>query len=537
MNINLFRFIKSEFHEFVYTVRDDCRHIASKLLIGIVIIGIVLRIIAFGGHTVIHIDEALYSNWAASIGHNHKLLFTISGVDKPPLFYYLVGASMFLFGPNDQAAKLPGLAIGSLTIMLGALIAYALLRRKDASLWTAFFFALSPFEIAYGPTVFADASCMFFALAAVYAILARLPIMSGLFFGLSIITKQSAIYFLPLYAILYIIRFRMRLYPLKGVLAGVLYPLVPTLIWALLIADRGLGVFFGICKQEFFSKGEGISLFKWLAFAQYITGNWLTFILSLAAIIGALVFYGYDLARKRSESDPDRYCELIAMLLFVIGYTAMISVLQYPLYSRYVSVISGIYLVLFGIGVSIVFRELLARARYYSGKKVYIFLRLGIVAAIVYWLFAVPDNLANFPDGTQYQEMETVLPCVSYIKNHGYPAAIFYTENLWPFIPWYVYDDHKQDKVYRRPVQFKTASGIHDLAQRMAKDQEELEDKKIYFIIDPRKDSEAFDLLEQELGFSLAAECVFTAQPTRQGRPSYMVYRIDNLALKPFAEQ
>ena len=129
---------KIEIKHTIHRITRDLRSLNMKLFVPILFIGILFRIIAFSTHTSFHTDEALYAKWAASIGHNYNIGFTISEVDKPPLFYYLLGTSIFLFGPTDYAAKIPGMLFGILMIPLVTLIALNLGKQK-AALWRPFF--------------------------------------------------------------------------------------------------------------------------------------------------------------------------------------------------------------------------------------------------------------------------------------------------------------------------------------------------------------------------------------------------------------
>lgn len=532
--MRLFAPLKKEGRTFGRYIVEDFAYIISPLFLAIVLVGICLRVIAFGNHTALHSDEALYADWAATIGYNYNLLFTTKGVDKPPLFYYLNAVSQFLFEPTDQAAKLPGLLIGCLAIPLVALIATAIMRRRDVALWAAFLFAFSPIEIAYAPTVFADPLCLFFCLSALLALLYQLPLMTGVCIGLALATKQSVIFFIPLYFILYCIRFRLRFQYLKAALTGFLYIFVPFLLWIIIFAGEGFDALFGIYQPRFVEQSaHGFSLFSWLAIEKFVTGNWLTFLLAQTVIISALVVYALGIKEKRMDRDPDSFCEIIALFLFTVVYTLWLSFFGAPLYPRYVLVISSIYIIVAGISASILTRNMLARLRYVRGRRLYVAVRLLMFVIVLYWVLKVPDDISRFSGGSQYRQSGSIKPCVEYIKSKPFPSYVFYTEELWPWLPWYFHVEKQKDQIQRSVMSFRDESAIAELIRRIRQERIELANSRMYFILKPAQTDRIFDEIENQLGKPVPFSEVFAAYPTNTDGNTYAVYAVD---YEPFLE-
>ncbi len=516
--------------EFLFRAGHDLRSLNRKLFLSIFVLGILFRLVAFSSHTALHPDEALYAKWAASIGHNFNIGFTISEVDKPPLFYYLLGASIALFGPNDAAIKLPGLCIGILMIPLVSLIALSLARQHSA-LWAGFFYALSPFEILYAPTAFADTTCVFFSLLVLLAILYRIPLMAGIFFGLALSTKQSVIFFAPLYILFFIMRTKYYVPSLIKITKGFLISIIPLAIWIFFFADKGIGVLVNIYQERFFTPSGNLFhlLLQWFKQERYFTGNFLTSLVSIGFVFLARLLYGFKLYKKRNIYDFRSFIEIFSLLVFVVAYDLLISVLNYPLYSRYLLIISSPFIILFALSLNIILKRFHAQLRIMNYRwNLQPIIVTGIVA---YWIITTPLNMQAFPDGTNYQFSEAIKPTSDFIKTQPMPAMVFYADDTWPWTGWYLFAEKESDKVIRRPANFRSEEGINQVLERLNKDADELTDHSIYFILNTSRDTNVYSLLSQVTGVEVQHKTLFIAQSINPKNPSYQVDRVDKAAL------
>ena len=518
----MIRNIIFELNYFLKRLQTDFRNIYKPALITIVVLGAFFRIVAFGTHDSLHIDEALYANWSADIGCNYNILCDMPGLDKPPIFHFLTGVFIFLLGPNDQAVKFVGLIMGILMIPLAMLIALNL-GRKTSALWAGFFLALSPFEILYAPTGFAETTCVFLCLAALLTLIYRIPIVTGIFIGLALATKQSVIFFLPLYGIFFYLRFTHYTRDLKKIALGFLVIVIPLLLWAAFISDKGLGIFLAIYKKRFFTHAENsMQIMEWLKFEKFFTGNWFTTIFSFVAIALARIIYTVDILRNRRKHVVLYFSGVFSILLFVVGYDSLISIMKYPLYSRYLLVISSSYLILFGLSFDLVLKKL-----FLYQKRKFNIMTILVVLLIGYWIVKTHHEMNLFPDGANYKISQAIKPCTEYIKKHSRKACVYYTDETWPWVGWYFFVQRKKKLVIRTPANFTNPAGIQQVLDHVKKDYDELQDKTIYFIVNPVKDKNVFDLLEKNTGRKPRIKKEFVSQPADSKYNSYTVYSVD----------
>ena len=506
---------------FIRKLRDNFIKLPLVLVCVIFLLGGGYRLMAFGDHTSLLFDEALYGKWAASIGYNHRVLFDITGLDKPPLFYYLLGGSFFLFGPTDQALKLPGFIAGLLLILVTMLIAFQLGGRK-AALWTGFVYALSPLEILYAPTGLADTTCALFSLLVLMALLYRSAFWSGVFFGLGCAVKQSVLFFVPLYAVIYVLKFHDVLsLSLKSALKGFLIVVVPLLLWAVLFADKGLGIFTAIYQKQYFKVAYSRSyFFHWLEMERFIAGNWIKFIFSIAVIACAFILCAWRSFKRR-----ELYLEMLALFAFFCWYTLLISWVRYPQHYRYLLVVSGVYLILFGTAMALISEKIvrILKQKAGGGMVICMLLFLGLTG---YWLFSARADMARLPSGANHNQHETMKPCIDYVKKQPYPSAVFYTDNMWPWANWYVFAQKERGEIACRLADFKTEQGIRNIISYIRTHQDEMAGRTLYFIIDSLQDNNTFDLFEQELGTNVHYEECFVSESPHGTAPSFCVYKV-----------
>ncbi|MHB1134183.1 MAG: ArnT family glycosyltransferase [Chloroflexota bacterium] len=170
------------------------------LLLAILVAGAALRVAHLGSH-LFHVDEALFAGYGLLIASGQDLLLQSEPVDKPPLFFYLLGLSLRVFGNSETAAALP-----SLFASVGALwLVYALCRDlygEGEGLVAAALLAASPFAVAYSYTAFIDPTMVGLALLAALLAGRGRFFRAGLAAGLLPALKAQGVLFWPLLALL-----------------------------------------------------------------------------------------------------------------------------------------------------------------------------------------------------------------------------------------------------------------------------------------------------------------------------------------------
>jgi len=152
-----------------------------------------------------HPDEALYASFGQRIANGHDPLLAGVLVDKPPLPFYLIAASLGAFGGGELAARLPSYFASVLSVAL----LFATLRRlysSSTALLGAWLLALSPFSILFSITVFIDPLLTVVLLWAWRAASAARTREAAVAMALAFAMKQTAILFVPLTLALVLVR-------------------------------------------------------------------------------------------------------------------------------------------------------------------------------------------------------------------------------------------------------------------------------------------------------------------------------------------
>ena len=144
-----------------------------------------------------HPDEALYATFARLIASGHDPLLATIVVDKPPLPFYLMAASMTIFGGTEFAARLPTFLASVITIAILYQLARSLYNPSTAHL-AALLLAASPMAILFAITLFTDTLLATFIYLSLLCIVRRRWSAAGWAFGLAFACKQTALFFLPL---------------------------------------------------------------------------------------------------------------------------------------------------------------------------------------------------------------------------------------------------------------------------------------------------------------------------------------------------
>lgn len=164
----------------------------------LILLGAVLRLDGLNRDMRFHIDESLYADHARRMILLGDRFLETTVNDKPPVTYYLVGNSFYFFGESEFAARLPNAAASLLNLALFYTLTYRLTRQRLTAILALFLLVISPLDIAYAPTVFQDPPMLTFALLAMSYSLCQRWGLAGFAIGISIITKPSGLWLLPL---------------------------------------------------------------------------------------------------------------------------------------------------------------------------------------------------------------------------------------------------------------------------------------------------------------------------------------------------
>ncbi|MCL6431410.1 MAG: glycosyltransferase family 39 protein [Anaerolineae bacterium] len=165
----------------------------------ILVLGFVLRLSLIRANRFVG-DEALFSHWGLLIATGKDVALNSEIVDKPPVFFYTLAVFFRLFGPSEAVARLPNI----LASAAGIGIVYAAARRLyglPTAALSALLLALSPFDIQSAPTAFTDPLMVVLTSASCLLALQRRFLAAGLAMGLAAMTKQTAVFVLPLLAL------------------------------------------------------------------------------------------------------------------------------------------------------------------------------------------------------------------------------------------------------------------------------------------------------------------------------------------------
>lgn len=141
-------------------------------------------------------DEAVYGTWALHLLNEDPLFLTV-WPDKPPIFIWLISASIWLLGADEVSVRGVNVAASVLTVPVVSATAYRLWGRWEMAA-SALVFALNPFAIAFAPTGYTDPVLVLCGSMALYFAVTVRPFWAGIWLALAIMTKQQGLLYAPL---------------------------------------------------------------------------------------------------------------------------------------------------------------------------------------------------------------------------------------------------------------------------------------------------------------------------------------------------
>jgi 4-amino-4-deoxy-L-arabinose transferase-like glycosyltransferase len=174
-------------------------------LLLIFVLALVLRIYA-ANNTDVSTDEMVYSIIPLNIISAGRL----GTVEQSPLFFYLTDLSYKLFGGiTPFSLRLTAIIFGALSVFIIFLIAQELFKKKNISLLASFLFAVSGHALIHNTEM--DMLTYFFIFLSILFFIRGLKnhhhlYLATLFLSLGILVKPIAILFVPILAVIWIIK-------------------------------------------------------------------------------------------------------------------------------------------------------------------------------------------------------------------------------------------------------------------------------------------------------------------------------------------
>lgn len=153
-------------------------------------------------------DEVYYVNGAQDF-LKHGVEVSGSGpefVVHPPIGKWMIASGIKVFGDNPLGWRIATALIGSLMILVIALIAQRLFYSPLLTGLASLLMALDGLALVHSRTALLDNFLAFFILVATYFFILRKYWWAGLFLGLALATKWSALYFVALFGVIALYR-------------------------------------------------------------------------------------------------------------------------------------------------------------------------------------------------------------------------------------------------------------------------------------------------------------------------------------------
>jgi 4-amino-4-deoxy-L-arabinose transferase-like glycosyltransferase len=149
-----------------------------------------------------HNDEALYATYARAIALHGDYLIRTAPVplDKPPLGLAITALGFTAFGVNEFGGRLPTVFVSAIALSLCYRLGRRLYNEGHAQV-AMLLLALSPFELAFAATLFHDPLLTLWLLLVTWGCTTGRWRVVGVATALSLATKQSAVQFLPVFAL------------------------------------------------------------------------------------------------------------------------------------------------------------------------------------------------------------------------------------------------------------------------------------------------------------------------------------------------
>ena len=168
----------------------------------IALFALILRLLNLGTPKGFIFDEVYYVDGARDY---LKYGVEVTGVDPefvvhPPVGKWLIALGIKIFGDNEFGWRFMGALLGSVMVLLIALIAQRLFRNSVLTISASALLAMDGLALVHSRTALLDIYLSFFVLLATYFFVMRWHWWAGVALGLAVATKWSGLYFLALFA-------------------------------------------------------------------------------------------------------------------------------------------------------------------------------------------------------------------------------------------------------------------------------------------------------------------------------------------------
>ena len=174
----------------------------------IALLSFILRLVNLGAIKGFIFDEVYYVDGARDL---LKYGVEVTGsqpefIVHPPLGKWMISLGVAIFGDNEFGWRFMTAFVGSLMILLIALITHRLFRNPLLTGLASFLMAIDGLALVHSRTALLDNFLAFFILIATYFFIARNYWWSGAFLGFALATKWSAAYFIVAFGLIAIYR-------------------------------------------------------------------------------------------------------------------------------------------------------------------------------------------------------------------------------------------------------------------------------------------------------------------------------------------
>jgi 4-amino-4-deoxy-L-arabinose transferase-like glycosyltransferase len=421
------------------------------LLISILLAGFALRLPLLDRFPF-HQDEAVYGYWARYGRHVDPLFLTV-WPDKPPLYLWLLGATLDLSGATPAAARFLNIAISTLTIAVVATLARTWWHGR-ASVLVALFLALNPFAISFAPTTFTDPLLVLAGMLALLAAARRRHFWAGVWLGVAIMTKQQGLFFIPLVLGFGVYAQRGRDKLLCGastLAAGLLLIVAPilwwdSLRWAVAPSPWDLGA----------RNAAGFTLAAlalWPARAQawlelgslLLGGGWLWWLIFLALLAFSVVRWRQLRAgAPGSASDP---APALGLALWGAAFLALHLATTVQVWDRYLLPLAPIVAMLLAFAVEIVLTASAVSAPHIPGWRKYVAWKprvlsrwLAVLLAMAMTWPAFQAAQGRLPIGGDHGAYTGLDKVSVWLNARADAAPVLYQRNLGWHFQFYLFD-------------------------------------------------------------------------------------------------
>lgn len=409
----------------------------------LILFGAALRIAMLTDNRL-HPDEALFATLARLIASGSDPLLANTGllVDKPPLFYAVLAGGVSMCWGCEIAARLPGLLASVVSIALVARVASRLWGSGFASVVAAMVFALSPFAISFGATVFADPQMVMWLLAAVAAISERRVGWGGLFFGLALATKQNAIFALPLVAGIGIVQGVGDRTDWRDGARSIVRFVLP--IAAVITAMVGWEIA-RVSEVGFWAAGVQANnpgrlirsaevvprLRAWWGWMEYIGGSgWITG--ALVALVGVGV-----ISEVRARANQRGAAATFVLVAFGILYWGLHWLVAFPVLDRYMLVLVPVVSLLVGRAVGLVEQQFTLSTN--SKLRVATKIIMGGLVGILLTPSAITAMGSGYPIGGDHGAYDGFDSATAYLRDLPAGSVVYHSGLGWS-LSYYLLD-------------------------------------------------------------------------------------------------